>query len=141
MTDDREVVADEEVGQAQLLLQVAQKVQDLRLDREIERGYRLVEDDDLGPEHERAGDGDTLPLAAREHVRIAGRVLGPEAHPAHDVGNGLAALGTRELGVDPQRLGQDGLDLLARVEGAVGILKDDLDRAPEAAALVSARRS
>ena len=48
-----------------------QQVQDLRLDRDVERADRLVADDQLGPQRERARDADALALAARELVRVA----------------------------------------------------------------------
>jgi hypothetical protein len=44
----REVVGDEEIGEAEALLQVLQQVDDLRLDRHVERGDRLVADDQVG---------------------------------------------------------------------------------------------
>ncbi len=67
----RQVVGDEQVGQAELLAQVGEQVQDLGLDRHIERRDRLVADDELGLDRERAGDADALALAARELVRVA----------------------------------------------------------------------
>ena len=62
--DDREVVGDEQVGQAELLLEVVEQVQDLALDRHVERRDRLVADDELGVQGERPGDADALALAA-----------------------------------------------------------------------------
>ena len=47
--------------------------QDLRLHADVERRDRLVGEDQVGPERERAGDADALALAARELVRIAAR--------------------------------------------------------------------
>jgi hypothetical protein len=41
------IVRDEQVGQLELVLQVHQQVDDLRLDRDVERGDRLVADDQL----------------------------------------------------------------------------------------------
>jgi hypothetical protein len=49
-------VRDHEVGDAEARLQVAQQVDDLRLDRDVERRDRFVEDDELGLERERARD-------------------------------------------------------------------------------------
>src|SRR5262245_27370243 len=46
VVDDREVVADEEVREAQLLLEVLEQVQDLRLDGDVEGARRLVADDE-----------------------------------------------------------------------------------------------
>ena len=75
---DAEVVRDEEVGEPSSRLQVGEQVQHLRLDRDVERGHGLVGDDQRRIEHQRARDRDPLPLAAREHVRIAHVVLGPQ---------------------------------------------------------------
>ena len=67
-----QVVADEQQRQAELVLQVRQQVDDLRLDRDVERGDRLVADDQVRPGRERAGDADALALAAGEFVRDSG---------------------------------------------------------------------
>jgi hypothetical protein len=48
MSDGGEVVRDEKIGQTQLGLEVPQEVQDLRSDRYVEGGYRLVQHDQLG---------------------------------------------------------------------------------------------
>ena len=57
----------------QPLLQVAQHVEDLALDDDVERGHRLVGDQQLGLQRERDGDGDALAHAAGELVRIVGQ--------------------------------------------------------------------
>ena len=44
--DDREVVGDEDEGQAELLAQLLQQLQDLRLDHHVQGRRRLVADDD-----------------------------------------------------------------------------------------------
>src|SRR5206468_7834808 len=67
----REIVCDEDVGEAELALQVLQQVDHLRLDRDIERRYRLVAHDEARLDRERPRDADALALAARELVRIA----------------------------------------------------------------------
>src|SRR3954447_25773982 len=69
--DDREIVADEEQRETELALQILQQVDDLRLDRDVERRDRLVADDQFGFGGERPGDADTLALAAREFMRPA----------------------------------------------------------------------
>ena len=80
---DRQVVGDEDHRQPEVALQVAQEVEDLRLDRDVERRHRLVGDDDPRAERERARDADALALAAGELVRVAVVVLGvqPDAAP------------------------------------------------------------
>ena len=76
--DDGEVVGDEQIGEAELLLQIHQQVDDLRLHRNVERRHRLVADDQLRVERQRAGDADALALPAGEFVRIAVERLGPQ---------------------------------------------------------------
>ncbi len=75
VADDGEVVRDEEIGEVELLLQLDEQVQDLGLDRDVERGDRLVGDDELRLQDERAGEADALALAAAELVRVALRSL------------------------------------------------------------------
>ena len=65
-----------------LLLQVLQQVDHLRLDRDVERRHRLVADDQLGLDGERAGDADALALAAGELVRVAAHVVGVAGRPS-----------------------------------------------------------
>ena len=68
---DREVVADEDVAEAVLPLQLGQQREHLLLHRDVERRGRLVEHQHLGLHDQGARDGDALPLAAGEFVRIA----------------------------------------------------------------------
>ena len=75
----REVVRDEDVGEVELGLERAQQVEDLRLDRDVERRDRLVAHDQLRVQRQSAGDADPLPLAARELVRVPARVLRAQA--------------------------------------------------------------
>ena len=89
---DGQVVRDEDVGQAEVALQRLEQVDDLRADRDVERRDRLVEDDQLRVERERARDADALPLAAGELVREAVRVLGREADGAQQLVDAQPAL-------------------------------------------------
>ena len=73
---DREVVGDEEVGEAQLLLEVLEEVEDLGLDGDVEGRDGLVADDELRVEGEGAGDADALALAAGELVGVARMAVG-----------------------------------------------------------------
>ncbi len=79
VADDAEVVGDEDVGEVELVLEVVEQVDDLRLDRHVERRNRLVGDDQLWAQRERTGDADPLALSARELMRIAVDVIGGEA--------------------------------------------------------------
>ena len=64
-------MGDEEVGELQLLPQLLEQVDDLGLDRDVERRDRLVADDEVRRRGERPGDADALALAAGELVRVA----------------------------------------------------------------------
>ena len=79
MLHDREVVRDEQVRDVALGLKVLEQVQDLRLDRDVERADRLVADDEVRLECDRPGDADALPLPAGEFVRLAGGEAGVQA--------------------------------------------------------------
>src|SRR6478736_5949507 len=69
-----QIVADEQIGQPKLRAQISQEIQDLRLNRNIERGHGFVADDELGFERERPRDAHALPLPARKLVRIAAAI-------------------------------------------------------------------
>jgi hypothetical protein len=62
--DHPQIVGDEQKSETELLLQIEQHVQDLGLDRYVERRNRLVGDDESGVHRERAGNADTLALSA-----------------------------------------------------------------------------
>src|SRR5579875_328433 len=70
MLDDAEIVRDEQQAQAQLLLEAAQQVEDLRLDGHVECRRGFVGDDDARPESKSRSDADALSLAAAQLVRI-----------------------------------------------------------------------
>ena len=66
-----EIVADVEDGRLAALLQLAHELQDARLHRHVERGRRLVGDQQIGIAGERLRDHDPLLHAAGKLVRIA----------------------------------------------------------------------
>ena len=63
MFDDRQIVADDDVGEVKFCPQVIQQIQDLRLHRDVKRRCRLITYNYLGSVDQGAGDGDTLALA------------------------------------------------------------------------------
>ena len=121
---DVEVVRDEDVGQAELPLEVLEEIEDLRLHGDVERRDRLVAEDELRVHRERARDADPLPLAARELVREAIEVLGVEADDLEELLDAPLALGGRPDAVELERLADDEPDPLARVERRVRVLED-----------------
>ena len=79
--DDGEVVGDEQDRGVLLpLLHLQHQVENLRLDRHVERRRRLVGDQQVGVQRERHGDHDALPLPPGELMRIL-------LHPRSAVGD------------------------------------------------------
>ena len=111
-----QVVRDEQIGQAKVLLQIGQQVEHLRLNRDIQRGDRLVGHDQRGLEHQRAGNGDALALPTREHVRVALVMFGAQADQGQHGARLFGTLGCRQVGIDFQWRFQNGANLFARVE-------------------------
>ena len=68
--DDAEVMRDEEKRKPELALQVLEKIQHRRADREVEGAHRLVADQQIRLRRDRPRDADALALPARELVRI-----------------------------------------------------------------------
>ena len=66
---DGEVVGDQQDRHPELALQIVQQLQDPGLHRDVERGGRLVRNQQLRLVGERHGDHDPLALASRELVR------------------------------------------------------------------------
>ena len=63
-SDDTEIMGYHDDGHAELLLQLLHQIEDLCLNRHVERGRRLVGDQNIRLAGERHGDHDTLPHAA-----------------------------------------------------------------------------
>ncbi len=72
--DDAEIMGDEQHRHAGAALDIADQLEDLRLDGDVERGCRLVGDQHLGLERQRHRDDHTLALSARhlERERLCG---------------------------------------------------------------------
>jgi hypothetical protein len=86
MLDHAQVMRNEDVGQVKVMLQVFQQVNHLSLDRNIQRGDRLVADNQLGVERQGAGDAEALALAAAEGMRVAAHIFGAHTHHAQQLG-------------------------------------------------------
>ncbi len=75
-----EVVRDEEIGVIELLLQILHQIQDLRLNRDVQRGCGLISDDEIRIHRKNPCKHDTLVLTAAQLVWIAVDVLRVEPH-------------------------------------------------------------
>ena len=125
-------MGDEEVREVELALELLEEVDDLRLDRNVERGDRLVGDDEVRVERERPGDADPLALAARELVWVAFAEVRVEADRREQLADPLAPLGAVPDAVDLERLADDPRHVHPRVEAGVRVLEDHLHPAAHA---------
>jgi hypothetical protein len=123
VADERHGVGDEEVGETMLALEVAEEVDDLCADGDVESAHGLVEHEELWLEGKSACDIDALALAAGELVRVTVEGGGIEADGGEEFEE---AGGGERLAVDGEGLGEDLADAHAWVECGVGVLKDDL---------------
>src|SRR5664280_2346013 len=130
---DGQIVGNEEVGDAQSLLEVLQQVDHSRLDRNIEGGHRFVEDQQLGVEDQGPGDPDALPLSAGELVGKAVGVARFEPHHHQRMGDEHPPRGVVPQSMDVERLGDRLADRHPWVERGERVLEDDLDVPPDVA--------
>ena len=100
MPHHRQVVRDKHVGSVELLLQVHKQVEHLRLDRYVQRRGRFIRHQHFGLQHHGPGQGDTLALAAREHMRVALVMLGAQADLFHHGLDFFATFAGVQFGVD-----------------------------------------
>src|SRR5918995_5978605 len=136
--DDGEVVGDEQIRQRELGLELLEQVDDLRLDRDVERGDRLVQDDEVRVEGEGARDADALTLAAGELVRIAAGGVPGEPDRLEELSYTGGEVSSSGEAMGPHRLADDPADAVARIERGEGVLEDDLHAAPEGTELAFA---
>ena len=129
LEDEAEVVADEEHRRAELAAEILDELDDAGLDGDVERGGRLVEDEECRLRHQRHGDDDALLLAAGELVRVAvedarrvGQADGLDG--AERLGPGLR--GARAL-VDHRHFHELAPDLHRRVQARHRLLVDHRD--------------
>ncbi|MNL26722.1 hypothetical protein D3C87_1482680 [compost metagenome] len=124
-------MADEDVGQVELGLEVKQQVQHLGFHGFVERGHRFVQDHQPGPQRQRAGDVHALALAAGQFVRIApGKARRLQSHALQQVARPLGGLPRRQA-VHARRESDRFLDGQARVQRRVAVLEHHLHLAAE----------
>ena len=118
---------DEKVGNPGLPFQQRQQVQNLGLDRYIERRDRFVAHDKLGGERERPGDPDALALPAGKLMGKLGRGTRRQPDPAQQLLDLRAPFVASSEAMDDQRFLEDAPDCRSRIERCEGILKDQLN--------------
>ena len=129
--DGREVVRDEEAGEAEVALEVAQQVEDRRLHRDVERRDGLVGDQQRRLHGEGAREADALALPAGELVRVAMPELGPQADLLEERDDPLVERASPGDPVQPERLADDRSGRHPRVERRVRILEDHVHLAAQ----------
>jgi hypothetical protein len=121
-----QVVADEEHAHLVRGLELAQQLQDLALDGDVQRRGGLVGDQQLGLAGQRHGDHHALLLAAGHLVRVglqAARRLG-DAHLVEQLLGALPGRSLPQAHVLHQRLAQLRADVEHRVQRAHRVLED-----------------
>jgi hypothetical protein len=129
--DHSQVVSDEEIREPAMFLQVLKQVDDLSLDRHVERRDWFVGNQKLRVHGECAGDADSLPLPTAELVGIPVDRIFPQTNQAQHLENTLALLSSTGEPVDLDSFGNDCPDTHTRVQGSIGILKNDLHPASD----------
>ena len=85
MLDHRHIMGNEDVRNVPLLLDVLEKIQNLRLDGDVQCGDRFVADDKPGLQGQGPGHADALPPAAAQFVGIGEGETPGQAHRVHQV--------------------------------------------------------
>ena len=131
LRDHAHVVRDQHQRHALGLLQAAQQRQNLRLRRDVERGGRLVGDQDLGIGGEGEGDADPLAQAAAqlEGIGVDPRLRPRDADLAQQLDGALAGRGLAEAAVGAHRLHDLVADRVVHAERAHRLLEDQADLA------------
>ena len=126
---DAEIVGDDHDGDAEPPRQILHQLQDLRLDGHVERGRRLVGDQQLGIAGKADGDHHALAHAARELMRIlleaAFRIGDPDQRQQLDRARLRGFLGHAEM--NEQRLHDLKPDPQNRIERRHRLLEDHRD--------------
>lgn len=85
MPDHRQIVRYEHLGQAETFLQILHQVDDLRLNRNIQRRNRFVRDDQPRLDRQSPRDGGALTLPAGKLERITPQMDRVQTAPASPV--------------------------------------------------------
>src|SRR6056297_4005798 len=124
--DHTQVVGDKQIGNTELFLQVLQQVHDLCLNGHVQGGNRLVTDHKARVQRQGTGDIDALALATGE---LVGKALGMhrlQAYQLQQLIYSVFYLFRFHFSVYHHGLGDNITDAMARVQGRIGVLKDDL---------------
>src|SRR3989475_825946 len=135
---EREVVGDEQVREALPRAQLEEELEDLRADRDVEHGHGFVGHQELRIQDERPGDRHALSLPSGELVRIPEQEI--FRRPQARIGERLLDSGFRfgavpAQAVHDERLRDDVVHRMLRIQRLVRILEDDLELLSQASDL------
>ncbi len=130
-----QVMRDEKHRNAHLPHQFRQQIQNLALNRDIERRHRLIGQQKRGFRRNGAGNGNALALTAGKFMRVFVHMLRAEPHAFHEGSHGLLASATRQGLALAECLSQGGKYAETRIQGSVGVLEYHLEIQPAAAHL------
>ena len=130
MADDAEVVGDEQVGEAEVALEVREQVRRSAPGSRRRAPRRARRDHQLRLERQRPGDPDPLPLA-RPRTRAGSGFGARAASPTRSSSSSTRRSSSPPVGaaVQPQRVADDLRDPPARVERGERVLEDHLQLA------------
>src|SRR5882724_2159104 len=126
-------MGNEKVGEMHLLLQLLQEIDDLRLNRNIQRGDWLVADNKFRVHGQGARDTDALALPAAKLVGVTVVMILAEAHRMEQFIDAVALSSTLGKFVNFQTFADDIADAHPRIQRGIGILKNDLHLPPRIA--------
>lgn len=131
MTHHAQIVRDEQKPQPALLDQPCKQLQNLRVNRHVERADWFIGDDERRHQRQGARNRDALPLAAGEFVCVAIERFGRQADLAEQRRDAFAdrpgrLLVDRRMRMRLQRLDEPCADLLLRVQRRLRSLKHNL---------------
>ena len=117
----------EQICQIIFPLQIFEKVDDLRLDRHIQRGNSFITDDQLWLEDQRPGNSDTLPLTTGKRMGIAAQKGFVQSYLLNDFIHCLFDFPVTIISIVAKRLTDDIKHSHAGIKACVRILEDHLD--------------
>ena len=127
MAHQPQVVGNEQQRQAQAVLQFQQQVDDLRLHRHIQRGHRLIRNDQRRFHRQRSRDPYPLTLTAGKLVRAPRRRIVRQMHEVEQPVHPPRNLRPRDNVMHRQGFGQAGTHRHPRVQRAERVLENHLD--------------
>src|ERR1700759_1427019 len=129
LPNDGQVVTDEQIAQAQRVLQFGKQFEYLRLHQDVEGRDRLVADHHVRPQRKRSRDRDPLTLPARQLARSPLQHRQRKRHLLGQLSHRCATFAAVTNAVDAQRFLDGPEHRVYRIQAAVRVLEDRLHSA------------